>query len=820
METEGFKRVLLLTLTIVSLMVPAKLAFTVPDKAGAGNSCIIHAVEPGVEIKLEIYPVADVYAFGGSGTGYSRSQLKFDIQNIPSESNILSAKLWLCRFAVDNWDGEILLNRVDDQLWGENITASEFDAQTLTNEENRASRFISPGWDYLDVENQLNVDHEAGHTYSSYRLRWANDNGGEPSVGIDDGRFLVIESELGELSIIFSSSEYDGNLYLEVVCLIPHKWNLIETWASTFDAFAEWQVMESQVGMVSAPVGWYLVETWTGTVEAPTYPTKPTLYLPLNDSTIFDKTPYFEWTRGKYADYHGLLVDNDPDFSSPEENRTLVDNNYTTADENSLPNDDYWWKVIAINELGENESSTWTFRIAPAKPVLVSPENNTAKIDLTQTFTWTEPETGVTYHIQIDDEASFASPYVYENTAVPDNSYSYTFSTDGTYYWRVSAIDAANNEGPFADNYNFAIDSQAPTSSVNPISPYWQMSAPFAITVTASDETSGVASVRLFYRLSTDNVAWGTWASFGTVTVSPWLFSFTAPSGDGYYEFYSIAADFATNTESAPAAADANACVDTISPTGSIVINAGATYAPSTSVALTLTYTDATSGVSQVRFSNDNIWDTEPWEDSTVARAWTLPAGDGTKTVYYQIKDRAGLLSSVYSDTIILDVTPPDVPDLVSPSDGAVTYENKPTFVWGDVTGAVEYQLQVDNDPDLSSPETRVTISVSTYTPTAELPEGNHSWRVQARDAANKLSGWSAVWTFSVGTRGKGIEIPIPLDISVLLIIAVILILAYLLHRWRRRRAARLGVLRAVSLSLGAALLAMIYRLRKRRKVS
>jgi len=181
------------------------------------------AVKPRAEIRTVIYPAADVYAFSGDGARYSRSQLKFDIGSIPSGSNILSAKLWLYRFAADSWDGEILLNRVDDQLWSEKITAAEFDAETLTNEETQASKFMSPGWDCLGVEDQLNVDHKTGHAYSSYRLRWANDDGSEPSVGIDDGRFLVIESELDELCIFFPSSEYNGSdPYLGVVYVPPY----------------------------------------------------------------------------------------------------------------------------------------------------------------------------------------------------------------------------------------------------------------------------------------------------------------------------------------------------------------------------------------------------------------------------------------------------------------------------------------------------------------------------------------------------------------------------------------------------------------------
>jgi len=97
-------------------------------------------------------------------------------------------------------------------------------------------------------------------------------------------------------------------------------------------------------------------------------------------------------------------------------------------------------------------------------------------------------------------------------------------------------------------------------------------------------------------------------------------------------------------------------------PTGSIVINEGDGYASSASVTLYLTYSDAVSGVSQVRYSNDGVWDTENWETPTPTRAFSLSSGDGEKSVYYQVKNNAGLTSITYSDTIILQTTPNPTP--------------------------------------------------------------------------------------------------------------------------------------------------------------
>jgi len=168
---------------------------------------------------ITIYPIADVYAFGR----YSRPQLRFNLNSIPAGAGIISVKLWLYRLAADNWDGNVTVYRVDNQLWDEAVTPDEFDAQILTNGETQSNKFMIHGWDYLNVLNQVKVDYEASNTYASLRLRWANDNGSEPSIGVDDGRFLAIESGFDNLEVVFYSSEYNGrDPYLEVVYVPPH----------------------------------------------------------------------------------------------------------------------------------------------------------------------------------------------------------------------------------------------------------------------------------------------------------------------------------------------------------------------------------------------------------------------------------------------------------------------------------------------------------------------------------------------------------------------------------------------------------------------
>ena len=123
--------------------------------------------------------------------------------------------------------------------------------------------------------------------------------------------------------------------------------------------------------------------------------------------------------------------------------------------------------------------------------------------------------------------------------------------------------------------------------------------------------------------------------------------------------------------------------MDTTPPTGSITINSGATYTTSTSVTLTLSASDA-NGVASMAFSTDGTtWGA--WEAYSTSKSWTLTGSDGTKTVYVKFKDNAGLESSAYQDSIILDTVAPTVTigvsdSLISEADVGGTFTVTATF--------------------------------------------------------------------------------------------------------------------------------------------
>ncbi|MCK4405477.1 MAG: right-handed parallel beta-helix repeat-containing protein [Hadesarchaea archaeon] len=734
------------------------------------------------EIRTVIYPTVDVYAFSGYETGYSRSQLKFDICSIPSGSNILSAKLWLHRFAADNWNGEILLNRVDDQLWGENITATEFDAQTLTNEENRASKFISPGWDYLDVENQLNVDHEAGHTYSSYRLRWANDNGSEPSVGIDDGRFLVIESEPDELSIIFSSSEYNGrDPYLEVVYLPLYKWNLIETWASAIEAHFVWQLIETWTGTVQAPAKWQLVETWTGTVRA----TSPWRLIEAWTGVIEVPAlwqPIETWT--------GTI-------------RTIG------------------WKLI----------ETWTGTVKALVPVLpapslISPADGTITNDSTPTFDWSDVAEAENYDLLVDDDADFSSPEI--QVTVPVSTYTTDELPDDNYSWKVRARDAANNVGDWSSIWTLLISAARGVDVFT--SPSYQSGLPGATlsyTVTVKNE----GNISDTYALTaTDSAGWGPTLSKGSLALAPKTYdtvtlivTIPADASLGDQDNITITAKSTvdpTVSDSAKCTAQATALRRRVEVSISPNIKSGPPGE-------TLTYTVTTVNEGDAEDTYDlTATDALAWGASVSPNSLTIAAG-GSDTATVSVVIPAGTASGIEDEITVKatsrsDLTVSDSATCIASAAavGGVKVSISPETKSGPPEEMLTYTVTVKNEGNVGDTYILSTAGAPDWSPRVENTSltlnagraGETTLTVTIPPGASEgASKTVTVTAISVGdptvvgsdtcraivkdAPERPEVLPIPLTISAFLIGAAILATAYLL-RVRSKRAARRRVLR------------------------
>ena len=98
--------------------------------------------------------------------------------------------------------------------------------------------------------------------------------------------------------------------------------------------------------------------------------------------------------------------------------------------------------------------------------------------------------------------------------------------------------------------------------------------------------------------------------------------------------------------------------LDTTPPQCALVLNDGDEFTTTLLTQATLTASDATSGLDVMRISNDRDFTGVAWQTVKETFRWPLPSGDGTKTVYVQLRDNAGLVSTTDA-SIILDMTAP-----------------------------------------------------------------------------------------------------------------------------------------------------------------
>ncbi len=109
--------------------------------------------------------------------------------------------------------------------------------------------------------------------------------------------------------------------------------------------------------------------------------------------------------------------------------------------------------------------------------------------------------------------------------------------------------------------------------------------------------------------------------------------------------------------------------LDKTSPAAATWINGGATSTTSRTVNITIAALDLTSGIKQMRFSNDASFSQSTWEPYAATKSWQLTSGLGAKTVYCQVQDNAGLTATTSTAiTLSESETSPTPSPTVSPT--------------------------------------------------------------------------------------------------------------------------------------------------------
>jgi hypothetical protein len=229
---------------------------------------------------------------------------------------------------------------------------------------------------------------------------------------------------------------------------------------------------------------------------------------------------------------------------------------------------------------------------------------------------------GTSSSIAIDSHDDPHISYAHGTNANPPPNYLYYIRKDGAIWMLPETVDATQGVGRTSslalDSHDLPhisyqwhndttgrgdlryaympwVDSEPPVSNILQVSPYWNGGP---VQAEATDE-SGVANVTLWYRYSGDNSTWGAWIQFSTLSSPPWMWSFTFPGGEGYYEYYSTAVDTMGNVEPPPAVADASEGYD-ITPPVSTALPISPYWHTTAPITVNATATDGLSGVADV----------------------------------------------------------------------------------------------------------------------------------------------------------------------------------------------------------------------------
>jgi len=167
-----------------------------------------------------------------------------------------------------------------------------------------------------------------------------------------------------------------------------------------------------------------------------------------------------------------------------------------------------------------------------------------------------------------------------------------------------------------------------------------------------------------------------------------------------------------------------------------------------------LTWTSETNATSyELQLDDSPSFDSPNFSQATADSAFRLPNTLSQGVYSWRVRGvnvygTAGGWSTPWRLSIFL---PPDPPLLKSPArDTQLESTKLITFAWQGVPSAAQYQIQVDNTPNFSSPEFQTSAAVDNITANQYFQTGQYSWRVRSLTNSGIAGAWSEVWNFSI----------------------------------------------------------------------
>ncbi|MHB9138981.1 MAG: pre-peptidase C-terminal domain-containing protein, partial [Victivallaceae bacterium] len=376
------------------------------------------------------------------------------------------------------------------------------------------------------------------------------------------------------------------------------------------------------------------------------------------------------------------------------------------------------------------------------------------------TFDWsdsTDARAGLKqYEVQVDNNNDFSSP---ENTLTPAvSSADLSGMADGSYFWRVRALDNAGNWSNWSSSSSFSVDITAPsipggltqTTNVGDVALDWNDS---------SDNTSGVKQ----YEVQVDNN--NDFSSPENTVTSGTSNANLSNMADGSYFWRVRTQDNFGNWSSWSATSSFD--IDLVQPTVPLNLTHSVSGA---NVSMDWDdSTDARSGVKQYQVQVDNNSDFSSPEKAAASLTSKFSATGLAEGIYFwrvRAEDNNGNWSAWSANgSFIVDTSAPTIPDGMTRT---VTGSNV-ALDWNDafdtLAGVKLYQVQLDNNNAFSSPEYSAapTGSAADF---SSVSDGNYFWRVRTQDNNGNWSNWSAADSLAVDTTGPAVPVNLTRSIT------------------------------------------------------
>ena len=310
--------------------------------------------------------------------------------------------------------------------------------------------------------------------------------------------------------------------------------------------------------------------------------------------------------------------------------------------------------------------------------------------------------------------------------------------SDGPHTVKVTVTDAADNVSAPSNDLIVTVDTSPPPPPV--------VNAPADGSYTNNNEPpiSGTAQANTTVTVYIDGFPAGNTPVDG---LGNWSYTPTMAIPDGPHGVEATATDAAHNVSLY--SSTNNFTVDTAAPApptitapgnGSTVNNSQPPVQGTTEPNATVTVYIDGSPAGTTTANGSGAWSLTP----------STPLSDGLHRAKATAEDEAGNLSGASpNDFFTINTVAPPVPDVSLPADASATNSSEPP-----VSGTAEANDTVTVYIDGSSVGTTTADGSGnwSYTPTTPLPDGPHSVKVTATNAANNTSGYSNTNTFTVDT--------------------------------------------------------------------